>query len=56
MTNLAQPSPWLAELMGLFLWPLITILPAGLVSHSFHSLPCQLHNEHEEAHETPLNK
>jgi hypothetical protein len=38
MTKLAQPSPWLAELMGLFLWPLITILPAGLVSLSFPSL------------------
>lgn len=32
-TNRAMPSPWLAELMGVCVWFLMTLLPAGLVSH-----------------------
>ena len=38
-TNWVMPSPWLAELMTVFLWPLMIVLPAGLVSQSLVSAP-----------------
>jgi len=38
-TNRVMPSPWLAELMTMSMWPLMTVLPAGLVSQSLAPAP-----------------
>jgi len=54
-TNWVTPSPWLAELMTAMMWPLMTLLPASLVSPSSpFSLPGQLPNGRVQAHDTSL--
>ena len=40
-TKWVRPSPWLAELMGLCTWLLMTVLPASLVSRDPVPSPCR---------------